>query len=94
MTAAAELCSPSPKSFPMPGLAGCSRCESDRLAARAAETGNWLDGILTGMMCCPECGNKRCPKAAWHANACTASNEPGQPGYSYPAFPPATESLR
>ena len=27
---------------------------------------------------CPKCGNKRCPKADNHRNACTGSNEPGQ----------------
>lgn len=60
MTAAAPgPCAPSSRSFPMPGMAGCSRCESERLTARVAETGNWLDGIQTGMMCCPDCGNKR-----------------------------------
>lgn len=32
------------------------------------------------MVLCPECGNKRCPKANDHRNACTNSNEPGQPG--------------
>ena len=30
------------------------------------------------MIVCPECGNKRCPKAAWHGYKCTGSNEPGQ----------------
>lgn len=34
---------------------------------------------------CPECGNKRCPKANDHRNACTGSNEPGQPGSAYQA---------
>jgi len=32
---------------------------------------------------CPDCGNKRCPKAHNHALACTNSNEPGQPGSSW-----------
>lgn len=27
---------------------------------------------------CPECGNKRCPHANDHNNACTGSNEPGR----------------
>lgn len=27
---------------------------------------------------CPECGNKRCPRANDHRNACTGSNEPDQ----------------
>ncbi|BBR05501.1 hypothetical protein [Klebsiella quasipneumoniae] len=36
---------------------------------------------------CPDCGNKRCPRASDHRNACTGSNEPGQEGSAYPADP-------
>lgn len=36
---------------------------------------------------CPECGNKRCPHANDHKNACTGRNEPGQEGSAYPAAP-------
>lgn len=36
---------------------------------------------------CPDCGNKRCPHANDHRNACTGSNEPGQEGSAYPAEP-------
>lgn len=36
---------------------------------------------------CPDCGNKRCPRANDHRNACTDSNEPGQEGSAYPADP-------
>ncbi|HEF0028381.1 TPA: hypothetical protein R8G57_002914 [Citrobacter freundii] len=36
---------------------------------------------------CSECGNKRCPHANDHRNACTGSNEPGQEGRAYPAAP-------
>ena len=36
---------------------------------------------------CPQCGNKRCPHANDHRNACTGSNEPGQEGSAYPAAP-------
>lgn len=32
---------------------------------------------------CPDCGNKRCPKANNHENECTNSNEVGQPGSSW-----------
>ena len=35
------------------------------------------------MRVCPECGNKRCPKASYHGNACTNSNEPNQTGSIY-----------
>lgn len=34
---------------------------------------------------CPDCGNKRCPRANDHRNACTGSNEPGQEGSAYQA---------
>ena len=34
----------------------------------------------TRMILCPECRNKRCPRASDHDLACTGSNEPGQPG--------------
>ncbi len=36
---------------------------------------------------CPECGNKRCPKANYHRNTCSGSNESGQDGSAYPAAP-------
>ncbi|HHG0593036.1 TPA: hypothetical protein ACPUFS_003553 [Klebsiella pneumoniae] len=36
---------------------------------------------------CPDCGNKRCPRANDHRNACTGSIEPGQEGSAYPAAP-------
>lgn len=44
---------------------------------------------ISGMrfVVCPECGNKRCPHANDHRNACTGSNEPGQEGSAYPAAP-------
>jgi hypothetical protein len=35
------------------------------------------------MILCPDCGNKRCPKANNHGNVCTGSNAPGQPGSAY-----------
>ena len=42
------------------------------------------DGLLplnlTRMILCPDCGNKRCPRAQDHRNECTGSNEPGQIG--------------
>ena len=37
------------------------------------------------MILCPQCGNKRCPKATFHGNECTGSNEPGQLGSEYVA---------
>jgi hypothetical protein len=40
-------------------------------------------GFLSRMIVCPECGNKRCPRATWHENACTGSNDPQQHGSRY-----------
>ncbi|MGS7401095.1 DUF3850 domain-containing protein [Klebsiella pneumoniae] len=41
---------------------------------------------------CPDCGNKRCPRANDHRNACTGSNEPGQEGSAYPDTPPRSQN--
>jgi Zn finger protein HypA/HybF involved in hydrogenase expression len=35
------------------------------------------------MILCPNCGNKRCPRATNHTLECTNSNEPGQEGSVY-----------
>jgi DNA-directed RNA polymerase subunit RPC12/RpoP len=35
------------------------------------------------MILCPECGNKRCPKASDHRLQCTDSNDVGQVGSVY-----------
>lgn len=59
-----------------------------------------LDGVRTEfgipitatmMIVCPECGNKRCPKATDHEFKCTGSNEPMQPGSVYSNFNFKTE---
>lgn len=39
-----------------------------------------MDPFNQRMIVCGKCGNKRCPGAASHLNACSGSNEPGQPG--------------
>ena len=36
------------------------------------------------LIVCADCGNKRCPKANDHRNACTGSNATGQAGSAYP----------
>lgn len=56
----------------------CARCDEEK-----------QPGKFRRFITCPDCGNKRCPKATDHRNTCTASNEPGQPG-SYYAAPPTT----
>jgi hypothetical protein len=50
-----------------------------------------LDGVivdgfpvsLTTMIVCPDCGNKRCPKASDHRLSCTSSNDLEQAGSVY-----------
>ena len=39
--------------------------------------------LMTRMILCPTCGNKRCPRASDHRLECTDINEPGQTGSVY-----------
>lgn len=58
----------------------CHRCRDEASAG--------LDPLqqmsLMRMLLCPQCGNKRCPKANDHGHSCTGSNQPGQAGSAYP----------
>lgn len=62
----------------LPAIEGCrcEACEPNTLANMRFIT-------------CAICGNKRCPHAADHRNACTNSNEPGQKGSSWEHVQPA-----
>lgn len=65
---------------------GCYRCAGDVRRAAEILAGFSADTLMmTGgrMFVCPQCGNKRCPKATFHGNECTGSNESGQPGSRY-----------
>ena len=53
----------------------CRACQTERLQSGKLPT--------LGMILCPVCGNKRCPKATNCRLACTNSNEPGQAGSIY-----------
>ena len=44
---------------------------------------------MTRMIVCPDCGNKRCPKATDHNLQCSGSNEPNQDGSRYQYVPAA-----
>lgn len=44
------------------------------------------------MILCQSCGNKRCPHATNHLNACTGSNEPGQRGSSWESVIPRSSA--
>ena len=39
--------------------------------------------VMSRMVLCPDCGNKRCPKATHHDQKCSKSNDPGQQGSRY-----------
>ena len=54
----------------------CYNCNKDR-------TVNGFPYVMTRMILCPICGNKRCPHSTDHNLACTNSNEPNQPGSRY-----------
>lgn len=45
-----------------------------------------INEFARGFIVCPDCGNKRCPKATWHDYDCTGSNAPGQHGSVYGDF--------
>lgn len=63
-----------------PAACECHRCikEND-----LRDPGGRLPLSMVKMILCPQCGNKRCPKASDHRLACTGSNDSGQPGSVY-----------
>lgn len=55
---------------------GCWCCDCESLVIDELERFDIRQfGIF---IVCRDCGNKRCPRAGHHDNACTRSNEPGQ----------------
>jgi hypothetical protein len=56
----------------------CYNCNKDRL-----DENSQIPYVMTRMIVCPTCGNKRCPHSTDHRYECTSSNEPGQPGSRY-----------
>lgn len=75
------------------GEMGITRCACGQAGNSPAIPDCWCRTcrpvVLNDMrfVVCPDCGNKRCPRANDHRNACTGSNEPGQEGSAYPAAP-------
>jgi hypothetical protein len=61
-----------PRQWELANQSDCRRC--------FIEKGGFMS---VKMFLCPDCGNKRCPKATDHRNDCTNSNEPGQKGSVY-----------
>ncbi len=55
----------------------CSVCEDEMLKDDP------LGFTKRAFMACPDCGNKRCPRASAHWQACSGSNDDGQVGSFY-----------
>lgn len=58
-------------------LIDASECTCESCLRARGDSARWM------MVVCSICGNKRCPHAANHKNACTGSNELGQKGSSF-----------
>ena len=58
----------------------CKNCHAC-LKGVKGETGYPI--TMTRMIVCPDCGNKRCPKATDHRHFCTNSNDTNQAGSIY-----------
>jgi hypothetical protein len=68
------ICAPYEWSLPWPGPSGgCHVCD-----VRVKQQLDAYEAWSRPMIVCADCGNKRCPKATWHENACSGSNEPDQ----------------
>jgi hypothetical protein len=63
----------------------CRRCREEEVERNPLPPGrsSLFDTRIAVMILCYTCGNKRCPHANDHRNACTHSNEPGQKGSAY-----------
>lgn len=59
-----------------PGKCGCWECSQE-----------YTLGFPTRFIICGDCGNKRCPKATHHDNACSGSNAVGQAGSRFENWP-------
>ena len=64
-----------------------NECQCRQCLRKAEGPGGW-PAELTRMIVCATCGNKRCPHATDHRDACTGSNEPGQKGSAYQSTTP------
>ena len=65
------------------------QCRACLIARDERDRGSRFPAHQTRMIVCPKCGNKRCPHATDHRNACSGSNEPGQVGSFYGIMPGA-----
>ncbi|ORJ99844.1 hypothetical protein [Prescottella equi] len=66
---------------------GCNYCHAEwSNTMDELDPDGWLFRLRPRMIVCPDCGNKRCPRATYHGHDCSGSNEPGQPLSVYGGF--------
>lgn len=75
------FCSAEGQAMNWPGESGGCRSCDQRISATIRDSGDWMTATSRPMIVCSDCGNKRCPKAAWHGNTCTRSNDTDQEAY-------------
>ncbi|WP_280357099.1 hypothetical protein [Nocardia otitidiscaviarum] len=71
--------------FPI-DLCGCHFCHLEWRRTVEAIDPDARELRFVPFIVCPDCGNKRCPRATYHDHECTRSNEPGQEGSVYGGF--------
>lgn len=54
-------------------VCGCSTCDDEDRAKLAEVTGDQAWTLQRFMVVCGVCGDKRCPKATFHGNGCSAA---------------------
>lgn len=60
--------------FRLPGaVCGCAQCDEEDRTKLAELTGDDLVLLQRIMIVCPDCGDKRCPKATFHGNGCNGT---------------------
>ncbi len=61
----------------------CVACDEMVRTAHILNGANEATLFMRTFVVCPDCGNKRCPRATHHDHACSGSNDYGQPGSVY-----------
>lgn len=61
----------------------CYNCDVEYNTQLTLEGRSFAETMCCRMNLCPDCGNKRCPKATSHNLECSGSNDLGQPGSRY-----------
>lgn len=64
---------------------GCWKCSQEYVKLGDGPSALFMP---TRFIVCSDCGNKRCPKATHHDNACSGSNDPGQVGSRFESISP------